>query len=566
MRCIYCNTPLAAIDYCTGCGADITIQKRIVRISNLLYNEGLEKALIRDMKGAIACLQRSLKFNKENTDARNLLGLCYYETGEAVSALCEWVISKNLQPSENLADYYINELQTNKNRLDTINQTIRKYNQCVTYCREDNEDMAIIQLKKVLSQNPKFVKAYQLLALLYMKRQEFERARKLLRKAANIDTTNTTTLRYLQEIEDTTGRSTSIGRKYKRQDKDAEQNVSGTLRYMSGTEMVIQPTTFRDSSSIATFINIGLGILLGGAIVWFLIVPANRQSVNDAANRQVTDANTKLATESVKVQELQDEIDGYTSQVEDANKERDDALAKADSYDELLGIAQVYVGGDASTAASRIASLDASVFDGNAKALYETLSGAAQNSLFTQYYNAGTSAYVLPDYRTAVEQLQKAVDSDPDRKQANHGDALLYLGMSYYYLGDSAKADSIFSQIQQYFPNIAQQYGLSGYMSTGGYTAGQDTDTTGAQDLSGLGSSTTGQNGGTAGDDVITVYGDQNTGGATGYDTGYTDQGYTDSGTANQDYDYASGIYPAWTDPNTGIQYDVYGNPLPGQL
>ncbi len=38
MRCIYCNTPLAGIDYCTGCGADITIQKRIVRISNLLYN------------------------------------------------------------------------------------------------------------------------------------------------------------------------------------------------------------------------------------------------------------------------------------------------------------------------------------------------------------------------------------------------------------------------------------------------------------------------------------------------------------------------------------------------
>ena len=184
MRCIYCNTPLAAIDYCTGCGADITIQKRIVRFSNLLYNEGLEKALIRDMEGAISCLKRSLKFNKENTDARNLLGLCYYETGEAVSALCEWVVSKNLQPSDNLADYYINELQTNKNRLDTINQTIRKYNQCLTYCHEDNEDVAIIQLKKVLSQNPKLVKAYQLLALLYMKRQEYERARRLLRKAA----------------------------------------------------------------------------------------------------------------------------------------------------------------------------------------------------------------------------------------------------------------------------------------------------------------------------------------------------------------------------------------------
>ncbi len=563
MRCIYCNTPLAAIDYCTGCGADITIQKRIVRISNLLYNEGLDKALVRDMKGAIACLQRSLKFNKENTDARNLLGLCYYETGEAVSALCEWVISKNLQPSDNLADYYINELQTNKNRLDTVNQTIRKYNQCITYCRENNEDMAIIQLKKVLSQNAKFVSAYQLLALLYMKRQEYERARRLLRRAANVDATNTTTLRYLQEIEEVTGKSAGLGRKHKRHEKDAEQNMPGTLRYMSGTETVIQPTTFRDSSGIATFINIALGILLGGAIVWFLIVPANRQAVNDEANRQVTDANTKLATESVRVQELQDEIDGYASQVENAEKDRDSALAKADSYDELLGIAQVYVSGDASTSANMIANLDASGLEGNAKSLYDTLSGAAQGSLFAQYYNAGTSAYVLPDYRTAAEQLQKAVDSDPDRKQTNHGDALLYLGMSYYYLGDSAKADNIFGQIQQYYPNIAQQYGLSGYMS-GGYTGAPDD--TGAQDLSGLGDAATGQNAGGTGDGNITVYGDQGAGGTTGGDAGYTDPSYTDQGAADQGYDYESGIYPAWTDPNTGIQYDVYGNPLPGQM
>ena len=69
------------------------------------------------------------------------------------------MVSKNLQQQDNLADYYIDQLQNNKNRLDTINQTIRKYNQSVMYCREDNEDMAIIQLKKVISQNPKLVKA-----------------------------------------------------------------------------------------------------------------------------------------------------------------------------------------------------------------------------------------------------------------------------------------------------------------------------------------------------------------------------------------------------------------------
>ena len=546
MRCIYCNTPLAAIDYCPGCGADVTLQKRIVRISNLLYNEGLEKALVRDMEGAITCLKRSLKFNKENIDARNLLGLCYYETGEAVSALCEWVISKNLKGEDNIADSYINELQSNKNRLDTINQTIRKYNQSVLYCREDNEDMAIIQLKKVISQNSKFVKAYQLLALLYMKRQEYERARKLLKKAANIDTTNTTTLRYLQEIEDVTGKSTRVGKKHWRFEKEKEEAVSGTLRYMSGTEMVIQPTTFRDSSTIATFINIILGILLGGAIVWFLVVPANRQQVNDEANRQVTDANTKLASEAARAQDLQDEIDGYKSQVDSANQDKEDALKKAQSYDDLLAAVNKYVSGDVSGASTAVAALDASDFDGNAKTLYDSMASAVGTSLFSQYYNTGATAYLAGDYTTAADQLQKAVDADTERKSSDYAQAMLCLGISYYQLGQQDKANEILNKFTDYYPNQASQ--AQGYITSGsGKTSGSDN----AADVSGLGDAATGQTANntrtstTTGGQDITVY----------------DQDGTTTGGSLP----APDSYVAWTDPTTGLQYDQYGNLMSGQ-
>ena len=546
MRCIYCNTPLAAIDYCPGCGADVTLQKRIVRISNLLYNEGLEKALVRDMEGAITCLKRSLKFNKENIDARNLLGLCYYETGEAVSALCEWVISKNLKGEDNIADSYINELQSNKNRLDTINQTIRKYNQSVLYCREDNEDMAIIQLKKVISQNSKFVKAYQLLALLYMKRQEYERARKLLKKAANIDTTNTTTLRYLQEIEDVTGKSTRVGKKHWRFEKEKEEAVSGTLRYMSGTEMVIQPTTFRDSSTIATFINIILGILLGGAIVWFLVVPANRQEVNDEANRQVTDANTKLASEAARAQDLQDEIDGYKSQVDSANQDKEDALKKAQSYDDLLAAVNKYVSGDVSGASTAVAALDASDFEGNAKTLYDSMASAVGTSLFSQYYNTGATAYLAGDYTTAADQLQKAIDADTERKSSDYAQAMLCLGISYYQLGQQDKANEILNKFTEYYPNQASQ--AQGYITSGsGKTSGSDN----AADVSGLGDAATGQTANntrtstTTGGQDITVY----------------DQDGTTTGGSLP----APDSYVAWTDPTTGLQYDQYGNLMSGQ-
>ena len=79
--------------------------KKIMYQSNSWYNDGLRKAQVRDMSGAIVSLQQSLQYNRENIAARNLLGLVYYGIGEVSEALVEWIISKNLCPRDNIADY-----------------------------------------------------------------------------------------------------------------------------------------------------------------------------------------------------------------------------------------------------------------------------------------------------------------------------------------------------------------------------------------------------------------------------------------------------------------------------
>lgn len=450
MKCIYCGTPLSSIDYCSGCGADVSILKRIVRISNLLYNEGLEKASVRDLSGAISCLKRSLKFNKENVDARNLLGLVYYETGEVVSALSEWVISKNIQPENNAADVYISKLQANKNKLDSINQTIRKYNQSLTYCRQGDDDMAVIQLKRVLSQNPNLIKGYHLLALIYLKQQDYEKARRLLKKAAQIDTTNTTTLRYLNEVEEATGVGTNLSdKKLKRRIRPTEEEhkILGPTSYMSGNDTIIQPTPFRESSTMATFLNIFLGFLLGAALIWLLAIPANTRKINQSANQQVTDANTKLASESAKVSTLEEEIAGYQAKVDEANQTMEDAQAKADGYDVLLSAAIKFVSGDQTGAGTDLAEIDPESLEGNGKTLYETIETAAKSSIYSAQYNEGANAYSQGDYDKAIEMLTKATETDETQY-----DAWQYLGFAYFNKGDTANADKIFAETIRRFP------------------------------------------------------------------------------------------------------------------
>ncbi len=539
MKCIYCNTPLAAISYCPGCGQDVTLQKRIVRISNLLYNKGLEKASVRDLSGAIGCLKQSLKFNKENIDARNLLGLCYYEMGEVVLALCEWVISRNMKQEDNVAAQYIDALQNNKNQLDAINQSIRKYNQSIEYCRQGHDDMAIMQLRKVVSANPKLVKAKQLLALLYMKNGDYEKARRHLKKALAIDNANTTTLRYMSEVEGAKGKSPSFGRKKKEAPERGMQEE--TIRYVSGNETIIQPTTFRDSSAIATLINIGLGVLLGGAIVWFMVMPSSKQQVNDQANRQVTDAAMQQSSASAQLTDLQAQIETLNGQVESANQDKDSALKKADSYDALLSVANMFVAGQTNEAIEQMQNLQADTFEGNAKTLYDTLSASAAGALFTQYYSAGTAAYVARDYAGAADQLKKAVDADASGEQANYFDALYYLGFAYYNMGDSANADATFQTIMDKFPNRAGE--VSPYLSTAGGQSQSGSASSGA--------ATQGEASVNAADPSTSASGGDQA------DIQIIDDGTSTQGTTSYDPSQV-----AWTDPNTGLHYDVYGNLL----
>ena len=178
MKCYYCGAQLSEGLVCSKCGADMSSYKSIVRASNVYYNLGLEKAGVRDLTGAIENLKTSLMYNRDNIRARNLLALVYCEMGDVVEALSEWVISKNIKPENNPAGSYISKIQSSQAKFEAATQNIKKYNVALSAAKEGNTDMAVIQLKKVTSQNPKFIKAQQLLALLYMKEKEFSRARK----------------------------------------------------------------------------------------------------------------------------------------------------------------------------------------------------------------------------------------------------------------------------------------------------------------------------------------------------------------------------------------------------
>lgn len=373
MNCMNCGGPvMPGLDYCSRCGWNISVQKKAIYLSKLYYNRGLEKASIRDLSGAISCLRQSLKFYKGNIQARNLLGLVYFETGEVVSALSEWVVSKNIMPNNNLAETYINKLQANTNKLDNINQTIRKYNQALEYCREKHEDMAAIQLKKVLSQNPKLIKGYHLLALLQIRDGAYTKARRTLRRAAKIDKTNTTTLRFLREVDLQTGVVTNLNKKEKGREDGLDTEAVG-YAFHSGNDLVIQPPAYRESSIWGTLITLGIGIAVGIAALWFLVIPAKTQKVLGQANDELLLYGDQLATKEAQISRLESDLENAQLSSNNIQQASQDTAQKVTDYDNLVQALGYYNNMNYAMAGSLLSNINKGSLSAEASVMYEAL-------------------------------------------------------------------------------------------------------------------------------------------------------------------------------------------------
>lgn len=451
MECYNCGAKIGKGDTCPNCGTNVKIYKQILMASNAYYNDALKKASVRNLSGAIESLKTSLRFNKLNIEARNLLGLVYFEMGEVVAALTEWVISKNYQPKDNIASRYLDEIQNNPARLDTINQTIKKYNQALLYCRQDSRDLAIIQLKKVLSLNPKLVKGHQLLALLYIQEHKYDLAKKALRNAGKIDADNTTTLRYLKEA--------NAG--IRESNPNKKQKNDELVSYQSGNETIIQPRYLKNNSAVGTIINMVIGIAIGIAITAFLIVPGVRRDVQNQAKKEVLEANNTIASKNQTISALETQIDDMTAQITDAKNDEEGYQSRINSYEQLLQAYVAYVGNDTETAGMALGNVNTEYLDDNSKQIYDTINAEVNAEYIRALYSAGTSAYSAQEYEEAIENLGKVIELD---ETYENGNALYYLAQSYRRNDDLTTAKIYYQKVVDLYPGTERAATAQNYL------------------------------------------------------------------------------------------------------
>ena len=440
MKCFNCGSQLDKGILCPGCGRNVRIYKKIILASNAYYNDGLDKANVRDLSGAVESLKMSLRFNKRNTDARNLLGLVYFEMGETVLALTEWVLSKNYQPEDNAASRYLEKIQNNKGSLEALNQTIKKYNQALLYCRQNSRDLAIIQLKKVLSINPKLVAGHQLLALLYIQEQKFDLAKKSLRNAGKIDVNNKLTLRYLKEA--------NAG--LREQNPNRKPKNDELISYQSGNETIIQPKYLKDTSAFGTILNLIIGIIIGIGVTAFLVVPGVRSTAQSAAKAEVLEANNTISSKNQTIASLEAQIEALSNQITDIKANGEDAVSRMDSYDQLLVAYSKYQEGDTDAAGNALGMVKEEHLSEEAAAIYKMVYAKVNEVYLQSLYTDGYRAYTEAKFEDAIQNLKKIVDMD---ETYQNGAAIYYLAQAYRKSDDLESAKPYYLRVIELYPN-----------------------------------------------------------------------------------------------------------------
>ena len=419
-------------------------KKKLIYLSNQWYNDGLKKANIRDLSGAVISLKRSLQLNRDNVAARNLLGLVYYGRGEVAEALVEWIVSKNIKERGNIANYYIKKVQEATSELEVIDEAVQKYNQALAYCQQGSEDLAAIQLQKVIAAHPTFLKAYQLLTLIYMQMEQYAKARQLMRKAHRLDTTNETTLRYMHELKQL----------HKEKAVKMKSEKAQTVSYNLGNETIIQPvsSTLKDNATALTIVNIVIGIVIGASLVGLIAIPAMRKSINAKTNKQIIAFSEQISALESEMDLQAKELDKYKNDSEAVKAEKELAKGTQGNYEALIKAVQHYNNADYSRAAlvDELLAINPASFGDVGKKNYETMTKAVYPEQCEKLYESAKESYQVLNYTRARNNLEKVVAMNEKYKS---GEALYLLLDIYVNQKEEEKATTIFERIVELYPD-----------------------------------------------------------------------------------------------------------------
>ena len=346
------------------------------------------------------------------------------------------MLSKNFFPEDNIAESYLEVVKDNKSALENVDNTIKKYNQSLEHIRSGSYDLAIINLKKAVSLNPNLIKAYLLLALLYVENGDTLGAKRELQKVLQIDTGHYLARKYYADLVQKDGEEKIL----------TPEEETQQLKQQNQRQIVL-------NQSIQQIATLGLGILLGVGLLYFLVWPYQKSMLTDKSEdlkKEIVilkEENNALRQEKETTDKdsLQKE-----QQVKSMVKEVQLAAQKTAAADGYITAAGAYLAGDLNAAAEALAAIVPSE-NAQVDAAVTQLKQLVFPKVSQVLYISGYGAYSRNQLDKAIQDLTLAMKYDAGVDFSD--DVIYFLGRTYEKGDDKAKALEMYKLLLEKYPN-----------------------------------------------------------------------------------------------------------------
>lgn len=407
------------------------------KISNKLYNIAIDRANERDLFGATTFLKKALRFNKKNINARNLLGLIYYEEGAVTEAIVEWLISRDLNKDDlNPANIYLSRMRDDDDT-NRFFESIRFYNDAIDDIKYERNDLAMVKLYKAIEQNDHNVKAMLLLSLILLSIKDHIKAGAYLLMCQKIDKGNKFVNDHMEYVLRNTKKKEVRERKL--------ENVY-SIKKLEADDAII-PRKYIKLSENQKILFAAIGMLIGILSYALLIVPLGRVGANTASDREVIKYANKVNDQNKIIRDITIENNQLKTDYNDAKikleaYENQNKLFTS-QYESLNSIITDFDNGYISRAAKDYVELDKeSITDealitllNQARSRIEGIGAKRLCELGTESWNGGNKT-------AAVSYYQLSLSINPDDPET-----MFLLARLYQNLDRNKEANTIFDKI-----------------------------------------------------------------------------------------------------------------------
>ncbi len=378
MRCPVCHEETEG-RVCPHCGHHLEAAYALAKASGRFYNEGLRYARRQQYEHARFWLRKAVRYNGENIQARNLLGLVYMQTGEIGEAVGQWSQSAAISNDANPAEEYLKKASRTMGKAAQLKQAVRLYNEGLALLQDGQRDTALLHLKKAVALSDRYTRARKLLALYWMDEREFDKAEVLLREVEAIDPEDPQ-LPHLKRLCAEDGeewRSSRegkeiIGQKAGTREEKGEESPSMPIFAGKSPKRSVR-TYLRQNASVVQFLLFALGLGVGLMFMALLVTPQQMSELRQQSN--------ELAAKLSQIQSEQDEeTDRLAALQEEAalmTEEHGALVTEYDLYKEnttaLLEAWALYQEGNLTGAGKSLSKIQTEGLDAEQRELYEWL-------------------------------------------------------------------------------------------------------------------------------------------------------------------------------------------------